>query len=85
MSKLVKEFQASPSNSQVLGEELDSRINEIKRMRDGAEMDLDLDITQRMLENDQKEVSNMDEVVTAVGNACAMLENENGVLDAELE
>jgi len=54
-------------------------------MRDGAEMDLDLDITQRMLENDQKDVQNMDDVLTAVTSSCDMLENENRLLEQELE
>lgn len=78
VSKLAKEDATN------IGLELDSRIAEIKRMRDGAEMDLDLDITQRMLENDEKDVNNMAEVVDVVDKSCNMLENENNMLAEEL-
>lgn len=67
-----------------LAVELDSRISEIKRMRDGAEMDLDLDITQRMLENDEKDVADMTDVVAAVGQSCDVLDKENEILEQEL-
>lgn len=83
VNKLLKDWQAN-SQSNTLGDELDSRINEIKRMRDGAEMDLDLDITQRMLENDGKEVANMADVVSAVSTGCTLLTNENAMLEEEL-
>jgi len=33
--------------------ELQNRIDTIKTMRDGAEMDLDLEITQRMIEDEE--------------------------------
>jgi len=33
--------------------EIESRIDVIKTMRDGAEMDLDLEITQRMIEDEE--------------------------------
>lgn len=83
MNKLVKDVGASPSLS-ALGDELDSRIAELKKMRDGAEMDLDLDVTQRMLENDEQDVGRMEDVVHAVNSACGMLEDENGILEQEL-
>lgn len=79
MGKLNKDSGAA------IAEELESRINEIKKMRDGAEMDLDLEITQRMLENDEKDIKNMNEVVNAVNVSCGMLEEENRILEAELE
>jgi len=84
VSKLVKEHASSPRMS-ALTEELDNRINELKKMRDGAEMDLDLDITQRMLENDEQDISHMSDVVKVVSVACDMLEDENLVLADELE
>jgi hypothetical protein len=34
--------------------EIKSRIEVIKTMRDGAEMDLDLEITQRMIEDEEE-------------------------------
>jgi len=81
---LVKDVSANPSLSS-LSEELDTRISELKKMRDGAEMDLDLDVTQRMLENDEQDVSRMGDVVSAVRTACAMLEDDNEILAQELE
>jgi len=83
---LIKEISANPSPSiTLLSEELDSRISELKKMRDGAEMDLDLDVTQRMLENDDQDVNRMGNVVNAVNTACAMLEDDNQILAQELE
>jgi len=83
VAKLIKDYQASPNNN-ALADELDARINEIKRMRDGAEMDLDLDITQRMLENDSKEVANMNDVVDSVNNGCKLIGLENDMLEEEI-
>jgi len=54
-------------------------------MRDGAEMDLDLDVTQRMLENDDQDVNRMGNVINAVNTACAILEDDNQILAQELE
>jgi len=84
VSKLVKDVSATPSLSG-LADELDTRISELKKMRDGAEMDLDLDVTQRMLENDEQDVGRMGEVVNAVSTACTMLEDDNEILTQELE
>mmetsp|Transcript_60995 Transcript_60995/g.132138 ORF Transcript_60995/g.132138 Transcript_60995/m.132138 type:complete len:94 (+) Transcript_60995:2417-2698(+) len=84
VNKLLKDWQAAPTSS-TLADELDSRINEIKRMRDGAEMDLDLDITQRMLENDHKDVNNMADVISAVSTGCTLLSNENSMLEEEVQ
>lgn len=83
VNKLLKD-QSAKASPQALCEELDSRINEIKKMRDGAEMDLDLDITTRMLENDEKDVKNMADVSLSVDQGCNMLENENMILEGEL-
>jgi len=79
VSKMQKE-----GNVNSLTDELDNRINEIKRMRDGAEMDLDLDITQRMLENDERDVKNMGDVIAAIGQSCDVLDKENQILEQEL-
>lgn len=54
-------------------------------MRDGAEMDLDLDVTQRMIENDSNDVSNMDEVIKTLESTCGMLDDENKLLDDEVK
>lgn len=83
MNKLTKDHASSPRMS-ALSDELDARIKELKRMRDGAEMDLDLDVTQRMLENDEQDVQNMHDVVGAVSSACDMLEDDNLLLADEL-
>lgn len=84
MNKLVKD-NANDTENKALIEELDLRIAELKRMRDGAEMDLDLDITQRMLENDEADVVNMQQVLKEVSVACDMLEDENVILGDELQ
>lgn len=78
MAKLGKDEKA-------VGDELDARIQELKKMRDGAEMDLDLDVTQRMIENGSQDVQDMADSVTCASAACVALENENEVLAQELE
>jgi len=53
-------------------------------MRDGAEMDLDLDVTQRMIENNEKDSENMDRVINSLNVALNIVDNENKLLDDEL-
>lgn len=53
-------------------------------MRDGAEMDLDLDVTQRMIENNEKDSDNMDRVCEALNTAINSVNDENKLLDDEL-
>jgi len=54
-------------------------------MRDGAEMDLDLDVTQRMIENNEKDSENMDKVINSLNVALNIVDNENKILDDELQ
>lgn len=61
------------------------RINEIKKMRDGAEMDLDLEVTQKNIENSIEEIKNLDHANDTVDEAINILETENDILQQELE
>jgi len=53
-------------------------------MRDGAEMDLDLDVTQRMIENNERDSENMDKVINSLNVALNVVDNENKLLDDEI-
>jgi len=53
-------------------------------MRDGAEMDLDLDVTQRMIENNERDSENMDKVINSLNVALNVVDSENKLLDDEI-
>jgi len=63
--------------------ELNERIKTIVTMRDGAEMDLDLDVTQRMIEDAEEWITNTDKVLTKVISANDLVKQENDILEEE--
>lgn len=52
-------------------------------MRDGAEIDLDLDVTQRMIEDDTEYVNKLDQVIPAFTQANNLLTADNEFLELE--
>lgn len=63
--------------------ELQNRIDTIKTMRDGAEMDLDLEITQRMIEDEEDYIEKINMVIPQIQDANLVLKMENEMLDKE--
>jgi len=47
-------------------------------------MDLDLDVTQRMIENNERDSENMDKVINSLNVALNVVDNENKLLDDEI-
>lgn len=63
--------------------ELNGRIEIIKTMRDGAEMDLDLEITQRMIEDEEDYIEKINMVIPQIQDSNLVLSMENEMLEKE--
>lgn len=65
--------------------EIESRIDVIKTMRDGAEMDLDLEITQRMIEDEEDYIEKINMVIPKLQDANLLIKQENEMLEKEFK
>lgn len=65
--------------------EIKSRIDVIKTMRDGAEMDLDLEITQRMIEDEEDYIEKINMVIPKLQDANLLIKQENEMLEKEFK
>jgi len=65
--------------------EIESRIDVIKTMRDGAEMDLDLEITQRMIEDEEDYIEKINMVIPKLQDSNLLIKQENEMLEKEFK
>jgi len=65
--------------------EIESRIDVIKTMRDGAEMDLDLEITQRMIEDEEDYIEKINMVIPKIQDSNLLIKQENEMLEKEFK
>lgn len=54
-------------------------------MRDGAEMDLDLEITQRMIEDEEDYIEKINMVIPKLQDANLLIKQENEMLEKEFK
>lgn len=82
-NQYVEHLNSIKNDPKKVEAEIQNRIDVIKTMRDGAEMDLDLEITQRMIEDEEEYIEKINMVIPKIQDANLLIKQENEILEKD--